>query len=397
MLDKEYINKLVNNEKEKIIINRRELHEIPETGLILPKTKAYLKEKLENMNIKYYETENVDGIYGLLEGKNKNKIICIRADMDALPIKEKTGLDFSSKNENMHACGHDGHMSILLTTLKILNEVKENLDGSIMFIFQPGEEGYLGAKKMMDSGLFENIKPDIIFSSHIGNIFEELDNSEFGIGYDKVMSSLDKFKLKISGSESHGAEPHKSRDPFIPTAEILLAVQSIISREINTNEKAVISFGKINGGSAANIIPADIEIEGTVRAVNEELRKYMDKRIGEIAYYISKAHNVSIEYDYTYGAPILENTNSLVKDFIACLDENLDDKKYKVLKNPTMIGEDFSYYLEEIPGFYYFFGSKKLTDNKYYSHHTEKFDIDEDNLFKVVYINLMYIIKYLNK
>ena len=228
-------------------------------------------------------------------------------------------------------------MSILLTTLKILNEVKENLDGSIMFIFQPGEEGYLGAKKMMDSGLFENIKPDIIFSSHIGNIFEELDNSEFGIGYDKVMSSLDKFKLKISGSESHGAEPHKSRDPFIPTAEILLAVQSIISREINTNEKAVISFGKINGGSAANIIPADIEIEGTVRAVNEELRKYMDKRIGEIAYYISKAHNVSIEYDYTYGAPILENTNSLVKDFIACLDENLDDKKYKVLKNPTMM------------------------------------------------------------
>lgn len=397
MLNKQYINKLVNNVKKDIIFNRRELHKIPETGLILPKTKAYIKENLESMNIKYYETKNIDGIYGLLEGKNKDKIICIRVDMDALPIIEKTGLEFSSENENMHACGHDGHMSILLATLKILNEIKEELNGSIMFIFQPGEEGYLGAKKMMDEGLFGEIKPDIIFSSHIGNIFEELKNGEFGIGYGKVMSSLDRFKLKISGTESHGAEPHKAKDPFIPAAEILLAVQSIISREINTNEKAVISFGKINGGTAANIIPAVIELEGTVRAVNNDLRKYMDKRIGEIAYHISQAHRINAEYEYIYGAPVVENEDFLVNDFIKVLDENLEDKKYKILKNPTMIGEDFSYYLQEIPGFYYFFGSKKLTDNKYYAHHTEKFDIEEENLFRVVYANLMFIIKYLNK
>ena len=123
----------------------------------------------------------------------------------------------------------------------------------------------------------------------------------------------------------------------------------------------------------------------------------MDKRIGEIAYHISQAHRINAEYEYIYGAPVVENEDFLVNDFIKVLDENLEDKKYKILKNPTMIGEDFSYYLQEIPGFYYFFGSKKLTDNKYYAHHTEKFDIEEENLFRVVYANLMFIIKYLNK
>lgn len=396
MLNKEEINESIRNIKESIIKNRRMLHKIPEIGLKLPKTKKYIKDKLDEIGIKYYETKDVDGLYGLIEGKSRDKIIALRSDMDALPIIEKTGLAFAAENANMHACGHDGHMSIMLSTLEILNKVKNELNGSIMFIFQSGEEGYSGAEKMIKEGLFKEIKPDIIFSSHIGSIFNELENGKFGVGYGKVMSSLDTFKLEIIGKKSHGAEPHKSKDPFIPTAEILLGVQSIVSREINTKENAVISFGKILGGTAANIIPSSIELEGTVRSVSQDIRNYINKRIKEIAYYTAKAYELEIKYEYTYGAPVVENNEKLVTAFLEVLQENLPENEYKILESPTMIGEDFSYYLQEIPGFYYFYGSKSLVDNEYHAHHTEKFDIDEENLYKVVYINIMFILKYLS-
>ena len=394
MLTKEDIKENIKIVRDKIIEDRRNLHKIPEIGLKLPKTKNYIKNRLDMMGLTYHETKDVDGLYGLIEGRTKDKIIALRSDMDALPISEKTGLPFASDNGNMHACGHDGHMSIMLSTLEVLNNIKEQLNGSIMFIFQSGEEGYLGAEKMLNEGLFEIIKPDIIFSLHIGSIFNELENGQIGIAYGKVMSSLDTFKLEIIGKEAHGAEPHKSKDPFIPTAEILLGVQSIISREIDTKEKSVLSFGKIQGGTASNIIPSNIILEGTVRSVSQDIRDYINKRINEVSYYIAKAYDIEVKYEYTYGAPVLENNNELVKMFIEVLKENISNEEYKILENPTMIGEDFSFYLQEVPGFYYFYGSKKLVDDEYHAHHTEKFDIDDENLYKVVYMNIMFILKY---
>ena len=396
MTDKHQIKEIIENFKEDLVKHRRNLHRIPEIGLKLPKTIEYIKKELDSSGIKYRETKTVDGVYGLIEGKNRGKIIAVRSDMDALPIREKTGLSFASDNGNMHACGHDGHMAVMLLTLRILNQIKDNLDGSVMFIFQPGEEGYLGAEKMLKEDLFKDIKPDVIFSSHVGSIFDELGDGEFGIGFGKVMSSLDTFSLKMTGKESHGAEPYKARDPFIATAEILLGVQSIVSREINTKESAVVSFGKIEGGTAANIIPKSIELEGTVRCTDENIRNYINNRIEEIAYHTAKAYRADIDYNYIYGAPVLENNKDLVKEFIEVLRENMPENEYKILDRPTMIGEDFSYFLKEIPGFYYFFGSKRLIDGAYHAHHTEKFDINEENLYKVVYINIMFILKYLS-
>ena len=396
MTDKHQIKEIIENFKEELVKHRRNLHKIPEIGLKLPKTKEYIIKELNSSGIKYYETKTVDGVYGIIEGKHRGKIIAVRSDMDALPIEEKTGLSFASENGNMHACGHDGHMAVMLLTLKILNQIKDNLDGSVMFIFQPGEEGYLGAEKMLKEGLFKDIKPDVIFSSHVGSIFDELGDGEFGIGFGKVMSSLDTFALKITGKESHGAEPYKARDPFIPTAEILLGIQAIVSREIDTRENAVISFGKVSGGAAANIISQSIELLGTVRSTEENIRNYINKRIGETAYYTAKAHRAEIDYNYIYGAPVLENNKDLTEEFIEVLRENVSENEYKILNNPTMIGEDFSYFLQEIPGIYYFYGSKRLINGVYHAHHTEKFDINEENLYKVVYMNIMFILKYLS-
>ncbi|HCQ89365.1 MAG TPA: amidohydrolase [Clostridium sp.] len=384
----------INKEKieERIIKHRRYLHTIPEVGLVLPKTIEYLKNQLEELNIKFEELKKVSGIVATIGGKKEGKVIGIRADMDALPILEETNLEFASTNGSMHACGHDGHMSILLAIEEVLKENEKELKGTVKLIFQPGEEGHGGAEKMLQEGVIEKHNIQYIVSHHIGSIFEEVDNGQLAVGYGVIMSCLDKFSLVIHGKGGHGGVPHKSIDPITMTAQIIQSIQCIVSREIDTNENGVISIGKIQAGSAHNIIPEKVELEGTVRTTSEEVRNYISRRIGEIAKGVTLAMNGRYDYNYHFGYPMVENNKDLVSKLIESSKKVISDEELVILKNPTMIGEDISYFLNKIPGVYFFLGSKKAVEGEFYPHHHCKFDIDEKELYKGVLVTVQMIL-----
>ena len=212
------------------------------------------------------------GIVATLEGAYPGPTIAIRADMDALPIEEQTGLSFSSKNKGyMHACGHDGHMAIVLGTAKLLNKYKSQLKGNVKFIFQPAEELGLGAKKMVDDGVLENPKVDFIFGFHI---WPELEKNKIGIKDGVIMSAGDRFDIEIIGKGTHGAKPYKGIDPVVVGSEVISAIQTIVSREIDLlRNTAVVIIGTIEGGTAFNIIPERVKMTGTIRSTNEEVQK----------------------------------------------------------------------------------------------------------------------------
>ncbi|WP_443660173.1 M20 metallopeptidase family protein [Clostridium algidicarnis] len=378
--------------EENVIKCRRCLHMIPEIGLTLPKTAKYIRDQLTLLDIEFEELSGISAIIGTIKGNGYGPTVAVRADMDALPIEEETGLEFASKNGSMHACGHDGHMSILLSVAKVLVENKEKFNGTVKLIFQPGEEGYGGAKKMIDQGVIKRHDIDFIISQHIGSIFDDLKNGEIAVGYDVIMSCLDKFSLTIKGKGAHGAQPHKAIDPITISSQVIQGIQSIVSREIDTTENAVISIGKIQGGIAHNIIPSKVEMEGTVRTTNEDIRKYISKRMEEVAKGITFGMNASYEYEYTFGYPMVRNNNFMVDKFIKAVEDILPKEKVKILNKPTMIGEDISYFLNEIPGVYFFLGSKKQVEDVYYSHHSCKFDIDEGTLYKGVLAIVQFIL-----
>lgn len=374
---------------------RRELHKIPEIGLELPKTSEYLKKELEKLGIEYKEFLCGNGIVALIKGEKDGKTIGIRADMDGLPIKEETGLEFASENENMHACGHDGHMASLLATAKILNSNKENLKGNIKLIFQPGEEYPGGAKLMIEEGVLENPKIDFIIGAHIGQLSKEVEFGNIGIKYDSMMASMDRFSVNIKGKGCHGAYPELGIDPIIMAAEIIQGIQNIKGREIAAVEPCVISICKINGGTNQNIIPDSVEIEGTVRTLNKDTQIYISKRIENIVKNITSAYGGSYEYEYEFKYPPLINHNEEVSNLKNILENSILKDNVTIIHNSLMGGEDMAFYLEEIPGVFFYLSNLKAVDEEKFNHHNSKFNIDEDELWKVVYIFISYVNKHL--
>lgn len=366
-------------EIEKEIINyRRELHKNPEVGLNLPQTKSFILKELKNLNLDIKEYKSCSGLSALI-GKKGEKTLGIRTDMDALPIVEETKLPYASKNGNMHACGHDGHMAIVLGVAKVLKKFEDKLNGQVKLIFQPGEEKEGGAKYLVEEGVLENPKVDAILGIHIGNFIDEIENGKIGLYKGPFMASIDRFRIKIIGKGAHGATPHKGIDSIYISSLVLTSIQEIVSREIEVFSPSVISFGKINGGSQYNIIPDSVEIEGTVRTLDEETRKYISKRMKDIVSNITTGFRGSFEYEYFFGYPVVVNDSKLTDNFYESIKKVIPEKSIVFLKKPTMVGEDFSYYTKNIPGLYIFLSSKK---EKYPPpHHNSKFDIDESVLY----------------
>ncbi|MCK4828498.1 amidohydrolase, partial [bacterium] len=268
--------------QEDIIKWRRELHKIPELDLYLPKTSKYVMEELNKINIKTKLLKSCSGIIGLIEGKLPGKNIAIRADMDGLPIKEETGLPFSSINNNMHACGHDAHTAMLLGAAKILVKNVDKIYGNVKLIFQPGEERTGGARLMIEEGVLENPHIDTIIGQHIGNIFPHLKNGQIGVCSGTMMASQDHFTVKIKGKGTHGAFPANGIDPIVITSYVITALQTLVSRELNGTDSAVITIGRINGGKVYNIIPDKVEFEGSLRCLDKNIRKNFEKRIKDM-------------------------------------------------------------------------------------------------------------------
>ena len=372
-------------DNENLCINiRRDLHRIPELELDLPKTSKYVKEKLTEFGIQYKEYINGNGMSAVIEGANPGKCLAIRADMDALPIKEETGLEFASEHDgNMHACGHDSHMAVALTAAKIINENKDKLNGSIKFIFQPGEEIPGGAKPMIDEGVLENPKVDYIIGMHEG-FLSEIPHGKIGFRDNEMMASMDKFSIRINGHGGHGASPHATVDPIIISAEVLMGLQKIISREINPVDSALVSVCKINGGFTQNIIPDSVDMMGTARTLSEDTRDIVEKRVNEISEGIAKTYGGSADVNYERFYPVLKNDPKF-NDFARSLVEKEFPGDVFEMDKPVMGGEDMAFYLQEVPGAFMFLSNLAQNDDgELYVNHNSKFDLDESLFYKGV-------------
>lgn len=378
-----------------IISWRRDLHQIPELALELPNTVKYIKEKLDEMGIEYKTLVNGNAIVGIIEGGQEGKTIALRADMDALPIKEETNLPFASSNGCMHACGHDAHAAMLLGTAKILNENKENLNGNVKLFFQPGEEYPGGALPMIEEGAMDNV--DAVLGLHAGSIFKDVEKGKIAVSYGPMMASMDRIFIKIKGKGSHAAYPELSIDPISTAAEVISALQRVISREIKAIDPAVLSITRINGGFNQNIIPDEVELEGTVRTVNNETRQLIARRIEEITKGITAAMRADYEVQYDFKYPPLINSEEFTNFFVNSAKKIIDGKDIFEMKYPVMGGEDMAYFLEKAPGTFFFLSNPNEIDGVIYPHHNSKFDVDESLFYKGTALFIQTVFDYLSE
>lgn len=369
---------LVKGVMSDVIKWRRYLHQIPELGNDLPETSAYVAKVLDEIGIPYKKGVGIEhAIVATLEGtkEGEGKTIALRADMDALPVVENTGLEFEAKNGNMHACGHDAHAAILLGAAKVLNSIKDKFSGKIVFLFQPGEEISAGAEPMVKAGCLEGV--DGVLGIHVGNISTEGNSGTAMFKSGPMMACLDKWNMTVHGIGSHGAYPHGSRDPIVMSAHIVTSLQEIISRELDPVDPGVITVGIVNGGTAYNVIPGSVYIEGTARAVRKETREFISTRIREVAEGIAKTFRGHIEFNYTFGAPPVVNDEEFTLRVMESAKKAIGEEHVQMANSPVMGGEDFAYYLQEVPGTFVFLSTPLEIEGVAYPHHNSKFAIDE--------------------
>ena len=377
------IDNQINDIEEKLISWRHDFHKYPEVSNREFRTSEVIAKHLESLGINVTRNVGVNGVVGILEGKNKGKVVALRADMDALPITEDNGLPYQSVNNGvMHACGHDSHMSILMATAEILSK-NNDFNGTVKFIFQgaeegppPGEEG--GARMMIKEGVLKNPDVDAIFGLHISSM---LPMNKVFYKPRGFFASSSRFTVKVIGSQSHGGTPWLGVDPIVITSQIINSFQTIISRESNlTNEPAVISFGIIEGGNRFNIIPNEVNLVGTVRSLDYEMRDYIKKRMIELAEGIAKSYGGTAIVDIVDGADITYNDPDLMEQMLPSLKKSAG-KNNVILNNAKTLAEDYAYYLNEIPGFMFELGAYNTNEKrKSPPHHTPDFFIDDNSM-----------------
>lgn len=346
--------------KGKIIDIRREIHEHPELSSYEFNTSKLVAKQLTEAGLEVTIGVGGTGVVGLLRGKHPGKTIGLRADMDALPIKEQTNLSFSSKEKDvMHACGHDMHTAILIGSAFILKQFQEQLHGNIKFIFQPAEEEARGATNMINDGVLVNPLVDAILCLHC---WPELPAGKIGIRKGTVCAATDDIEINIEGRGGHAAHPHKSIDPLPIAGNILSTLQTIVSRELPPYEPAVITIGTIQGGTASNVIASQVEMKGTVRTINHDTRAKMQTTIERIVSKSAESMNGKATLTYHYGTPPLINNNELVALAEQSVVKQLGIDHLEYLENPSLGGEDFAYYLEHVPGMLFRLGTNNESE-----------------------------------
>ena len=368
-----------------IISLRREIHVHPELGLETPHTSALVARVLGDLGIEVRERVGGHGVVGLLRGEGSGHslgdglTIALRADMDALPITEETGKEYGSKIPGlMHACGHDAHTAILLGAAKVLSDMRKEFAGNVKFIFQPGEEGAGGARPMIKDGCLETPRPDMILGAHVGSLWG-IGSGQIGIRRGPLMAATDRFTVTVRGKGGHGAAPHMSVDPVVIAAQIVVMLQTIVSREIDPLTPAVVTIGMIKAGTANNIIPETCELRGTVRYLDRSLAKVIPQRIKEIAEGTAGAMRGQAVLEYFYGYPPVVN-DPAATDFLANSAASVVGADNVRQVQPTMGGEDMSYYLEQVPGTFFGIGTATPGRGTDFPHHHPKFDVDEEVL-----------------
>lgn len=379
--------------EKKVIEWRRHLHQNPELSNREYKTSAYVESHLRSLGLEVQTGVAHTGVVAMLKGAKPGPLVALRADMDALPVTEQTDLPFASKVTTtyrgqetgvMHACGHDTHVAILMGVAEALTKQRDQLQGDVMFIFQPAEEGAPegeegGAELMLKEGLFAKRKPDAVFGLHITS---SLPAGFAGLRAGPLMASEDSFEITLTGRQTHGSRPWNGVDPIVAAAQLINATQTIVSRQVDvTKAPAVVSFGAIKGGIRSNIIPDEVELIGTIRTFDQDMRADIKQRLAKTVDLVAQTNNAQSHLHINEGYPVTMNSPELVEQYTPSLQKVFGEQR--VVTTPLVTGaEDFSYYALEVPGIFFFLGGTAtgIDPEQAPSNHSPRFQIDESAL-----------------
>ncbi|MFZ4815277.1 MAG: M20 metallopeptidase family protein [Phototrophicaceae bacterium] len=360
--------------REELIAQRRDFHQHPELAFEEVRTAGIVAQTLNALGLEVQTGIGKTGVIGILDGNQPGPTVLVRADMDALPIHEETGAEYASQTPNkMHACGHDGHTTIALGVAKLLSAHRDQINGRVKFVFQPAEEIAAGARAMIHDGALNAPHPDVSLGLHLWNT---LPFGKLGVADGAVMAGSDSFKLTITGKGGHGASPHQTLDPIVCGAQMISALQSIVSRNVNPLETAVLSVTQFHAGSADNIIPQTAVLRGTIRAYSSAVRDLLVARIIQVAEGVATAMGCTVEFD------LFESTKPVINDPTVSAQVRqtmlaLVDEEHLLLDERTMGAEDVGLFMTDTPGMYFFVGSANAERGLDAPHHHPRFDFDE--------------------
>ena len=368
------LKKNINQNKDLIVKIRRDLHLIPETAYTEKKTADYVTRYLKTLNLSVQTGIAQFGVVGVMDTGTPGKTLMIRTDMDALPIAEETGLEFASTHAGtMHACGHDGHMAMVLGAVTVLNKIKDNLKGTIKFLFQPAEEGPGGAQPMIDQGVMENPTVDYAIGCHLWPAISE---GTIGVKAGPLMAAMDRFDLRIIGRGGHGAMPHLCVDALEVGTQVVNALQRIVSRQMDPLQPLVVTVGSFHAGSTSNVIPGEAEICGTTRTFDRDIWNTWPERLDKIIGGVCESMGASYELNYSQGYPPLLNDADMAQVVATCA-AKVVGKENVIEPESTMGGEDMAFYLEKAKGCFFFLGVGREGCAPI---HNSRFDFNEDVL-----------------
>ena len=357
---------------------RRRLHQCPELGFREHLTAELVSQKLQEWGIEHEAGIAKTGIVATITGNKPGKVLAIRADMDALPIQEENDVPYRSQHDGvMHACGHDGHTAIALSTAYYLSQHRDDFAGTVKIIFQPAEEGPGGAKPMIEAGVLQNPQVDGIIGLHLWN---NLPLGTVGVRTGALMAATEGFRCTIQGKGGHGALPHQTVDSILVSAHIVTALQTIVARNVSPLESAVVTVGELHAGKALNVIADTAFFTGTVRYFNPVLGELIPQRIEQIIAGVCQSHGATYQLDYKRLYPPVIN-DAKMAELVRSVAEGVVETPIGIVPEcQTMGGEDMSFFLQAVPGCYFFLGSANVEKNLAYPHHHPRFDFDETAL-----------------
>jgi amidohydrolase len=358
--------------------HRRDFHSHPELGFYEARTAGIVAGELNSLGLEVHTGIAETGVVAVMQGSRPGPVILVRADMDALPIHEETGASYTSQNPGvMHACGHDGHTAILLTVARILNGHRQELSGTVKFVFQPAEEGMGGAERLIQAGVLEDPKVDICLALHVWN---EQPVGWIGIASGPALAGAEIFKITVKGKGGHGASPHLAVDPLLASAHIITGLQGIVSRNVPPLKTAVVSVCTIHGGEAFNVIPPSVELTGTIRTFEPEIRSTVLEHFNQTVTSIAAGLGCQVEIEINQLTPATINQPEIAGQVAATARRLLPQSEIDTRNYITMGSEDFAFILEKLPGCFFFIGSANPKKGLDASHHNPKFDFDESIL-----------------
>lgn len=383
--------RLAQKYKDYVINLRREFHKYPEPSWQEFETSRKIQEELTKMAIPFVQTAKT-GLVATIKGGQDGKTIALRADMDALEVQECNEVDYCSVNDGlMHACGHDGHMAMLLGAAKILNEIKDQIKGSVKLFFQPAEEEVGGAKLMIEEGCMEGV--DNVFGIHL---WSDIPVGKISVEEGPRMASTDIFEITVKGLGGHGSLPHQGVDALLTASSIVTNLQTIVSREISPTDSAVVSIGTFNSGTRFNVIASEAKLTGTTRCFSAEVRDNFPKAIERIASSIANSYRAKVKVDYTFGTPPVVNDGESSELAAKTVEKLFGPESITFIEKLTG-GEDFAFYLEKAPGVLAFVGVRNAEKDCHFPHHHERFNIDEDALEMGTALYVQYALDFLGQ